>query len=268
MTGRQIRGSQCLRMAGAGREKSPRSKTLSRKGSAHGRRHRHRSPAGAAQADHHAQQGDLDGELPPAAARDLDAALLRGDARSRPDDGSASRRRCRRWRRRSSRARSWSSPRSCAPATACSKACSTSCPSARVSHIGVYRDHETLKPVEYYFKAPEDLAEPPGDRRRSDAGDRQFLDRGDRQAEGARREEHPLPLPAGGARGHRAISAARIPTCRSSPPRSTAISTRRATSCRVSAMPATGCTARSSGQPPHQPSRQLCQRDRRCRRRR
>ncbi len=32
-------------------------------------------------------------------------------------------------------------------------------PSARVSHIGVYRDHETLLPVEYYFKAPEDLAE-------------------------------------------------------------------------------------------------------------
>jgi uracil phosphoribosyltransferase len=32
-------------------------------------------------------------------------------------------------------------------------------PSARVSHIGVYRDHETLKPVEYYFKAPEDIHE-------------------------------------------------------------------------------------------------------------
>jgi uracil phosphoribosyltransferase len=32
-------------------------------------------------------------------------------------------------------------------------------PSARVSHIGVYRDHETLEPVEYYFKAPEDVAD-------------------------------------------------------------------------------------------------------------
>ena len=32
-------------------------------------------------------------------------------------------------------------------------------PSARVSHIGVYRDHETLKPVEYFFKAPEDIDE-------------------------------------------------------------------------------------------------------------
>lgn len=32
-------------------------------------------------------------------------------------------------------------------------------PSARVSHIGVYRDHETLQPVEYYFKAPDNLSE-------------------------------------------------------------------------------------------------------------
>ena len=30
-------------------------------------------------------------------------------------------------------------------------------PAARVAHIGIYRDHETLKPVEYYFKAPENL---------------------------------------------------------------------------------------------------------------
>jgi len=32
-------------------------------------------------------------------------------------------------------------------------------PSARVAHIGLYRDHKTLEPVEYYFKAPEDIAE-------------------------------------------------------------------------------------------------------------
>ncbi|MEI9994450.1 MAG: uracil phosphoribosyltransferase [Rhizomicrobium sp.] len=32
-------------------------------------------------------------------------------------------------------------------------------PSARVAHIGLYRDHATLEPVEYYFKAPEDIAE-------------------------------------------------------------------------------------------------------------
>ncbi|MGH6861334.1 MAG: uracil phosphoribosyltransferase, partial [Phyllobacterium sp.] len=32
-------------------------------------------------------------------------------------------------------------------------------PAARVAHIGLYRDHETLQPVEYYFKAPEDIAD-------------------------------------------------------------------------------------------------------------
>jgi uracil phosphoribosyltransferase len=32
-------------------------------------------------------------------------------------------------------------------------------PSARVAHIGLYRDPKTLEPVEYYFKAPEDLAD-------------------------------------------------------------------------------------------------------------
>ncbi|MEZ6028582.1 MAG: uracil phosphoribosyltransferase [Hyphomonadaceae bacterium] len=31
-------------------------------------------------------------------------------------------------------------------------------PAARVAHIGMYRDHETLEPVEYYFKAPGELA--------------------------------------------------------------------------------------------------------------
>lgn len=32
-------------------------------------------------------------------------------------------------------------------------------PSARVGHIGLYRDPTTLKPVEYYLKVPEDIAE-------------------------------------------------------------------------------------------------------------
>ncbi len=32
-------------------------------------------------------------------------------------------------------------------------------PSARVAHIGLYRDHETLQPVEYYFKAPDDISD-------------------------------------------------------------------------------------------------------------
>ncbi|NLH81280.1 MAG: uracil phosphoribosyltransferase [Phyllobacteriaceae bacterium] len=32
-------------------------------------------------------------------------------------------------------------------------------PSARVAHVGLYRDPKTLTAVEYYFKAPEDLSE-------------------------------------------------------------------------------------------------------------
>lgn len=31
-------------------------------------------------------------------------------------------------------------------------------PSAKVGHIGLYRDHETLEPKEYYCKLPEDIA--------------------------------------------------------------------------------------------------------------
>ena len=32
-------------------------------------------------------------------------------------------------------------------------------PGARVGHIGLYRDPKTLKPVEYYFKMPQDMQE-------------------------------------------------------------------------------------------------------------
>jgi len=32
-------------------------------------------------------------------------------------------------------------------------------PSARVAHVGLYRDHKTLEAIEYYFKAPDDIAD-------------------------------------------------------------------------------------------------------------
>lgn len=32
-------------------------------------------------------------------------------------------------------------------------------PSARVGHLGMYRDHDTLQPVEYFKKLPNDIAE-------------------------------------------------------------------------------------------------------------
>ena len=34
-------------------------------------------------------------------------------------------------------------------------------PSARVGHVGLYRDPATLRPVEYYYKVPQDIAERP-----------------------------------------------------------------------------------------------------------
>ncbi len=46
-------------------------------------------------------------------------------------------------------------------------------PSARVAHIGLYRDPETLTPVEYYFRRSGRAS---GDCRRPDAGDGQFGD--------------------------------------------------------------------------------------------
>ena len=32
-------------------------------------------------------------------------------------------------------------------------------PAAKVGHIGLYRDHKTLQPVEYYSKLPQDITE-------------------------------------------------------------------------------------------------------------
>jgi uracil phosphoribosyltransferase len=32
-------------------------------------------------------------------------------------------------------------------------------PSARIAHLGIYRDPATLQAVEYYFKGPDDLAD-------------------------------------------------------------------------------------------------------------
>ena len=47
-------------------------------------------------------------------------------------------------------------------------------PSARVGHIGIYRNPETLEPVEYYMKVPRRHRRAPSDRRRSHAGHREF----------------------------------------------------------------------------------------------
>ena len=122
-------------------------------------------------------------------------------------------------------------------------------PAARVAHVGLYRDHETLEAVEYFFKAPSDLADRLVIVVDPDAGDRQFGDRGDRQAE--RSAAPPTSASSACWRRPKASSASprRIRMFRSSPPPSTASSTRRATSCRASATPATACTGPNNGDP-------------------
>ena len=65
-------------------------------------------------------------------------------------------------------------------------------PAAKVGHIGLYRDPETLKPVEYYCKLPADSNEREVFRRRPDVGNRRFFHRSDPDAQGQGRKEYPL----------------------------------------------------------------------------
>jgi uracil phosphoribosyltransferase len=64
-------------------------------------------------------------------------------------------------------------------------------PSARVGHIGLYRDHDTLEPVDYYFKVPST--------RRTISSYSTPCSRPERQsavpAQARRRETDPVPLP-------------------------------------------------------------------------
>ena len=91
-------------------------------------------------------------------------------------------------------------------------------PSARVGHIGVYRDPATLAAVEYYCKLPEDIAE------RLTVIVDPMLATGNSAvaaidpAQGARRARHPPRLPARRSRGDRGRWRVRTRTCASSPP--------------------------------------------------
>ena len=116
-------------------------------------------------------------------------------------------------------------------------------PAARVAHIGLYRDHETLEAVEYFFKAPSDLAD-----RLVIVVDPMLATANSAIAAIDKLKErgatnHALPLPAGGARRHRALHQGASGRAGLHRRRSTASSTRRATSCPASATPATACTA-------------------------
>ena len=84
---------------------------------------------------------------------------------------------------------------------------------------------------------------PAGHRRRPDARHRPLGGRGAQSAEGGRRGDDQVRLPARGPRRHRGAEGRPTRTCRSSPPPSTTTSTSTATSSRAWATPATGCSA-------------------------
>jgi uracil phosphoribosyltransferase len=70
-------------------------------------------------------------------------------------------------------------------------------PAARVAHIGLYRDHDTLEAIEYFFKAPGDLAD-----RLVIVVDPMLATA---NSATAAIDQHPLPVPAGRAGGHCAL---------------------------------------------------------------
>ena len=78
-------------------------------------------------------------------------------------------------------------------------------PSARIAHIGLYRDPETLQAVEYYFKAPQDLSDRTVILMDPMLATGNSACAGASPAQGTRRPRHPLRVPSGGARGHCAV---------------------------------------------------------------
>ena len=114
-------------------------------------------------------------------------------------------------------------------------------PSARVGHIGLYRDHDTLKPVDYYFKIPAAEVE------------RDFFVLDPMLATGGSAVAAVGALREAGARRIRFLCIVAAPegvrgcwrairTSTSTPPPSTASSTSKGTSCPGSATRATGCS--------------------------
>jgi uracil phosphoribosyltransferase len=111
-------------------------------------------------------------------------------------------------------------------------------PSARVGHIGVYRDPETLGAVEYYFKVPREMA------------DRDVIVVDPMLATGNSAIAAVSPR-----RRESRTSTRRTRTSRSTPPPSMSASTNAATSCPEWATPAIAFSAPSEGSPFHSASR-------------
>ena len=122
------------------------------------------------------------------------------------------------------------------------------CPPPRVGHIGLYRDPETLKPVEYYCKLPGDIPE------RDVIVLDPMLATGGSAIDAVSQIKKPAIRAALNScassrrpRGSR-LSARPILTCRCTLPRWMKSSTSIPTSCLVWAMPAIASSARNKGQ--------------------
>ena len=76
-------------------------------------------------------------------------------------------------------------------------------PSAKVSVVGLARNHETLQPENYFERFVGHLAERDRDHHRPDAGDGRLDDRDGQPAEVARLHRHPRARARRGAGGHR-----------------------------------------------------------------
>ena len=99
-------------------------------------------------------------------------------------------------------------------------------PSARVGHIGLYRDHDTLQPVDYYFKIPGGRGRARLLRARPDARDRRLgRGRGRRRCTGAGARRIRFLCLVAAPEGVRPDARGPSRRARSSPRRSTASST-------------------------------------------
>ncbi len=76
-------------------------------------------------------------------------------------------------------------------------------PTARVAHIGLYREPQTFVAVEYFFKSPSDLQGPAGHRGVAGAGDGEYGGRRRGPAQGTRRPRDQDGDPARRARRRR-----------------------------------------------------------------
>ena len=123
-------------------------------------------------------------------------------------------------------------------------------PNAKVSVVGIARNHVTLMPEPYVDRLAGELRRAHRDRPRPDARDRRLDDLGGVAAEVARRDRHPGAGAGGGAGRHRRARAGASRRARAGPRRSTATSTRTATSCPGWGTPGTASSGRGRPHPP------------------